>query len=308
MTYALVKYGAQIPVPRLEPIEEVRAFLTEHVEKLLTETRQVGAAPAGFFDNSQKQKQFRELHSGDDTQFLDAYRALAVALVAQMNGTTKLGLLVGVRATTATDGVIAGVMKLEVLSEHGATLESHVENGRVRLAAVKDVLDKPGKLQKCAIVTSNLPDEKVFSKDQLQDASKYFLAAFGIKIHPRPRAAMRTFYEVVQEIAPSDARRIEDAVITCSPGTVASVLTEVAGKVPEVTPAIQFDIVESLNNRDQPVTVLDPAHAIQGVYTLGDITINAPMPVLAEFVRVEKRDEGWQVIIECPTEPRLTRK
>lgn len=304
LTYTVVKYGAQIPVPVMEPVDPVRDYLTDHVGKFLDSTRSQNAQPAGYFENPQRQNLFRDLHAGSDAEFLAAYRALAVALVGRMNGSTKEGLLVGIRATSPVDGVIAALMKLEVVLEHGATLSSHAVDGRVQLAAVKDVLEKPGKLQKCAMVTSNLPEEKVFCKDQQQDQARYFPEAFGIKVHPRPRMAMRVFYDVVGELRRDLTSPIAEAIATCSPGSAEEVLAEVAGKVPGVTPDLQADIVGRLRSRDQPVTQLDPAQSVQGVYKIGAITITGPLAVLEDAVSMDQLEDGrWQLTIESDARP-----
>ncbi|MFF3572184.1 hypothetical protein ACFYXQ_30825 [Nocardia jiangxiensis] len=304
LTYTIVKYGVQIPVPVMEPVDPVRDYLTDHVRKFLDANRKTNAQPAGYFENPLRQNLFRDLHSGNDAEFLTAYRALAVALVGRMNGSTNEGLLVGIRASSTTDGVIAALMKLEVVLEHGATLSSHTIDGRVQLAAVKDVLEKPGKLQKCAMVTSNLPDEKVFCRDQQQAQAKYFPEAFGIKVHPRPRMAMRVFYDVIGELQPELTPLIAEAIATCSSGPAEEVLAEVAGKVPGVSPDLQADIVDRLRSRDQPITQLDPAQSVQGVYKIGAITITGPLAVLEDMVRMRQLEDGsWQLTIDSQAKP-----
>jgi putative lipoic acid-binding regulatory protein len=304
LTYTVVKYDAQIPDPVMEPVDQVRDYLTEHLGKFLEATRSQNAQPAGYFENPLRQNLFRDLHEGSDAKFLAAYRELAVALVGRMNGATKEGLLVGVRASSPDDGVVAALMKLEVVLEHGATLSSHAIDGRVQLAAVKDVLEKPGKLQKCAMVTSNLPEHRVFCKDQQQDQAKYFPEAFGIKVHPRPRMAMRVFYDVIGELQPELTQSIAEAIATCSPGPAEEVLAEVAGKVPGISSDLQADIVERLRARDRPVTQLDPTQSVKGVYKIGPITITGPLAVLEDMVRRRQLEDGsWRVTIDSQAKP-----
>lgn len=306
MTYAVVRQGVQVPAVVLQPVHEVLRFLSEHVDGLLVKTRKSDAPPPAFFHDTTSQDHFHSLRSGTTEQFLTAYRTLAQGLVNAMNGTSKEGLLVGLRVTGASiDGTVAGVLKLEIVTPNGAALQSNADGSEVRLEAVQDLLDRPGQLQKSAIVTSALAAERVFCGDQLYTQSKYFPRALGIQVHPRPRAAMAAMYEVAHEVVPDLSGSLADAVRTCGPGKVREVLAEAAGKVPELTVIRREEIAERLSARAEPVLELDPARAIKATYKMGDITVSGPVADVEHLIDVSESEGGWRLTIASDSKPSL---
>ncbi|MBF6345202.1 hypothetical protein IU409_17070 [Nocardia cyriacigeorgica] len=307
MTYAVVRQGVQIPPVELEPVHEVLRFLTDHVDGLLVKTRQSDAPPAAFFHDEGCQDYFHSLYSGTTEEFLFAYRALAQRLANAMNGTSKEGLLVGLRVNNAGPaGTVAGVLKLEIVTPNGAALQSNADGSRVRLEAVQDLLDRPGQLQKSAIVTSALATERVFCGDQLYTQSKYFPRSLGIQVHPRPRAALASMLEVARKVAPELGGVLAAAVRTCSAGGVKSVLAEAAKKVPELTAVRQEEIAARLGARAEPVLELDPTRAIKATYKIGDITVSGPASDVEQLISVcESPDGRWRVTIDSDSQPRL---
>ncbi|MEV4898304.1 hypothetical protein AB0K48_54130 [Nonomuraea sp. NPDC055795] len=307
MTYALVKEGAEVLAPRVQPVHEVADFLSDHVKKLLEKARATDAPPAGRFYKPEQQGCFRSLHEGTTQEFLDAYHRLATDLVRSMNKATALGLLVALRVNTDTDGVVAGVLKLEILAPNGAALLEG-DDGEVTLAAVQDMLDRPGKLQKSALVTSRLPEERVHCGDQLHTQAKYFPDALGIKVHPRPRAAMKAFFDIVWAVEPGLTAPVAEAITACTPGPVAQVLAELGDKVPECTSPVQAEIAERLAEQAMPVAELDPRREVRGTYRIGDITISGPIAEMGQRVQVSAEADGrWRLTIDSDVEPSLER-
>jgi hypothetical protein len=307
MTYSLVKQGVEVPLPRMQSIKEVSGFLGDHVGKLLENVQAADAAPAGRFVDSLHQQSFRSLHNGTTEDFLAAYHQLAQDLVNLMTNATASGLLVALRVDTETDGIVAGVLKLEVVAPNGAALHLG-DGGDVRLEAVKDMLDRPGNLQKSALVASRLPDERVFCGDRLYPQSKYFPDALGIRTHPRPRVAMKSFYDAVWTVEPQLAGPIAAAAPTCGSGPVSHVLEELGSKVPELTSPLQAAITEQLQALPHAVFELDPSRLIKGTYKIGEVTITGPIDEIGQLVRVSQlSDKRWQLIIESDVEPTLVR-
>ncbi|MFD8102931.1 hypothetical protein ACFV24_25665 [Nocardia fluminea] len=307
MTYAVVRQGVQVPVATLQPVHEVLRFLSEHVDGLLVRTRKSDAPPAAFFHDPASQDHFHSLRSGTTEQFLAAYQTLAQGLVNAMNGTSKAGLLVGLRVTGAgVDGTVAGVLKLEIVTPNGAALQSNDDGSGVRLEAVQDLLDRPGQLQKSAIVTSALSAERVFCGDQLYTQAKYFPRALGIQVHPRPRAAMAAMYEIAHEVVPDLSGSLAQVVRTCGAGKVRAVLAEAAGKIPEFAVVRQEEIAERLSARAEPVLELDPARAVKATYKMGDITVSGPVADIEHLIDVsESPDGGWRLTISSDNKPSL---
>ncbi|MBF6072582.1 hypothetical protein [Nocardia farcinica] len=306
MTYAVVRQGIQVPDVVLQPVDDVLDFLTEHVEKLLAKAHKADAPPAAYFHDRAAQNHFRSLYSGTTEQFLSAYRALARGLVKAMNGASREGLLVGLRMRGAgTDSTVAGVLKLEIVTPNGAALQTTPDGSEVRLEAVQDLLDRPGQLQKSAIVTSALAPERVFCGDQLYTQAKYFPRALGIQVHPRPRAAMASMFEVARDVAPEVVAALSDAVPTCAAGEVRSVLAEAAGKVPDLTVMQREEIAQRLSALAEPVLELDPKRDIRATYRIGDVTVSGPIAAVEQIVQVSELTEGWRLTIDSVDKPLL---
>jgi hypothetical protein len=78
---------------------------------------------------------------------------------------TSPGLLVCLPAHD-NDDRYGGLLKLQVVAPNAAVL-GELASGKVKLSAVRDLLDKPGDLQKGAICTSWLADDRILVGDQL---------------------------------------------------------------------------------------------------------------------------------------------
>src|SRR5258708_332387 len=121
MTYARVAVGASPGFPALHPVESrIADFLRDHVTDLLTKAKKDGASPPARFMAGDAQDLFRRLHSGTDEEFLESAHILAMRLIEAMNGRMSEGLLLALRAETESDSRIAGLLKLQVVAEHGA--------------------------------------------------------------------------------------------------------------------------------------------------------------------------------------------
>lgn len=307
MTYAVVKAEGEVHAPRLQPVEDVADFLGDHVNKLLEKSRAADAAAAGKFFKPEHQGFFRSLHSGTEEEFLDAYHRIAVDLIHAMNKATALGLLVALRVNTETHGTVAGVLKLQVLAPNGAALLEG-DDGEVKLSAVQDMLDRPGELQKSALVTTLLEEGRVYCGDRLHNQSKYFPRALGIKVHPRPRAAVKTLFDIVWREEPGLTVPLAEAITTCSPGPVAQVLAELGNKVPELTTPIQAEIAEQLAEQEMPIVELDPRQAVRATYRIGEITVSGPIAEIGDLVKISEEPDGhWRLTIDSDVEPSLER-
>lgn len=308
MTYALVREGIRVPDPQLQPIDPVLRFLSAHITKLLEAEARTDSPPPGFFHSTERQSDFRHLHSGTDEEFLASYRVLAQELVNVMNRSTKEGLLVGIRAVTESYGVVAGVLKLQIVVPNGAALLTNEDGTVVRLEAIQDLVNEPGNLQKGALVTSHLPEERVHCRDTSNTTAKYFPAAFGIKVHPRPREAMAALFDAAWQVVPQATAQIAEAVQTCSAGTVHEVLAEVATKVPDLTEAVQAEIVERLSVLPLPVIELDPKRIVKGAYKVGEILISGPLAAIEGDVTVDLLPDGrWRLTLYSDSKPSFTR-
>ena len=235
MTYARVATDAASTYPELRPIDQgINDFLADHIGDLrkLTATRQT--QPGRFIDG-RAQALFRSLGHDKTPDFLSTVESLTKRLIDKMDHRTKPGLLICLRANEGSD-LIAGVLKLQVVAEHGAVLE-RLESGEEVLSAVTDLLDKPGDLQKGAVVMSTLPDGQVLTGDRLtgQDAS-YFPAAFGIRLYARPSESVGELLDAVQAAAPALVAPVAAALPSVPPGDPEAVLSASETALPSSTP------------------------------------------------------------------------
>ena len=304
MTYARVATGASSAAPVLRPVEAgIAAFLGDHIESLFAMARKPDATPPGRFIRPEAATLFRDLHTGTDQEFTDSAAKLTSLLIGRMNGTTAEGLLICLRAETGAAGRVAGALKLHVDAPNGAVLEA-LDSGEVVLAAVKDMMEKPGDLQKAALVASSFPDGQVLCGDRLTHAARYFPRAFDIQIFSRPSEAVRAFFDAVAAHAAPLLTQVAEAWATLQPGPPRQVLTELGGKIPDLTPQIQADIAEMLENAPRPAARLETTRRVTEAYRVGDITVSGPIDAMRQDVRVtEQMGIGWQIIVEAKEKP-----
>lgn len=236
--------------------------------------------------------------------FLAAVDTLTKRLIGAMDQRTKPGLLICLSATDGED-IVAGVLKLQVVSEHGAVLE-RLDNGDEVLSAVTDVLDKPGDLQKGALVSSALADDRVMTGDRLISDAAYFPSAFGIQIYSRPSQAVGQLVDVVAEVAPDVAAAVADVLPSIPSGEAPGVLTALAKQVPGLTPDVQASVVDVLANRPRPVEVIDTKKPSTMAIKIGDITVSGPTASMSRNTSIGPTRQGWQVIVQGTEEPKTT--
>lgn len=304
MTYTRVAGGLTPGYPELRPVDpRIADFLGDHVVDLLDKATRSGASPPAKFTDSEAQVLFRKLHSGMDEEFLESAHVLAKRLIHVMNGRTSEGLLLALRAETKTNGRVAGLLKLQVAAEHGAVLEK-LESGELQLSAVSGLLEKPGDLEKGALVATSLPDTSVYCADRLFAASRYFPEAFSIRLFAKPAGATRTFFDVAHVAAEKHMPQIVEAWATLQPGATREVLAELSEKVGEITPQLQEEIAEALETAPRPVVYLDTTRGLKEIYKIGGITLSGPIEEMRQKVQISQMDHGgWQITIDSPEEP-----
>jgi hypothetical protein len=310
LTYARVAHDATPRFPEFRPIDAgVMDFLGDHIDSLFEMADKSDATPPGCFIDSAAQRLFRHLHTGSADDFLKSADALTRRLIGLMNGRTAEGLLVCVRATApAYGGRVAGVLKLEVVTQHGAVLHE-LDSGETVLAAVTDLLDSPGKLHKGALVASELPDGQVVCGDRVAHGmARYFPEAFGIQIFDRPSAAAKAFFDAVAACAGPLLPEVAAAWPTARPGPPRKVLAELGRKVPGLTASLQADIAERLETAPRPVARLDSRRTVKQTYQAGAIIIAGPIEEMGSRVHVAAAPDGtgWRITVDSPDRPVLT--
>lgn len=304
LTYARVAADMTPHPPRFRPKGDgVEKFLGDHIDSLFAMANKPDAPPPGRIDGDEARRLFRDLRTGSTSDFLTAAYALTLRLIGEMDGTTAEGLLVCLRADTPAYGRVAGVLKLEVVTQNGAVLRE-LDTGETELAAVTDLLDSPGKLHKGALVASGMTAGQVLCGDRLARPSLYFPKAFDIRIFCRPSAATKAFFDAVAEFAESLVPEVAAAWRTLRPGSPREVLSELAQKVPGLTASLRADIAERLETAARPVARLDTQRTVKETYQAGEITISGPIDEMWRRVRITPHPgAGWRLTVEsadCP--------
>ncbi|MFC7384725.1 hypothetical protein [Sphaerisporangium rhizosphaerae] len=302
MTYARVAPGAATRRPQLQAVEsEVEKFLNDHIASLWRMAAKPDAPPPGVFMDLEAQVLFRHLYLGDDEDFLKSVDLLTKRLVERMNGRTSAGLLLCLRAEAATQR-IAGVLKLQVVAPNGATLEE-LESGEVKLSAITNVLDKPGDLQKGALVAAGLPDGQVLCGDRLTNQAGYFPQAFGIQVFSRPSVGTGVLFDALADCADDLPGKVAPVLHRVERGAPAEVLEALGHLVPELDEDVQSEVLSLMDRASRPVAVIDTSREVTSKILAGDITISGP-PRAIDQVRIEgSSTNGWRIVIHTPDEP-----
>ena len=226
LSFVRVAKGGTPPPAILRPgVEEVSDFLCAHAEGLIKKATDGSAANATFHD-SDRQQRIEDLRTGTDKAFLAAADVLAHELILQMNhvGNAAPGLLV---CTTIEDGstTLAAVLKLEVVSNEGAVLRK-LDSGEETLAAVTNVLDRPGDLQKGLVFPDERPhSDAVVGDKAAQQEARYFLRSAGVTLQARPSASATALVAAVgKRTSRAVAEEVADRLPSLSDGSPAEVL------------------------------------------------------------------------------------
>jgi hypothetical protein len=309
LTYSRVAAGHRPKRQTLQSSDRgVDAFLSDHVKALLEMADKPDATPPGRFLSQQATVLFRNLHTGSDDEFVAAAHQLTIRLCARMDGRSADGLLVCLRTKPGPRGSVAGALKLQVDAPNAAILRA-LDSGEVVLTAVKDMLEKPGDLQKGALVTSWHAEGEVVCGDKLAQAARYFPEAFEIRIFSRPSASTRAFFDAVDMHADKLTGQVAEIWPTLEPGTPRHVLAEIGSKMPEFNSQIQDRIERTLSTAPRPVARLDTQREVTETYKAGDIRVSGPITAMRQLVTVvEPTDRAlqpnWQIVVESHDEPK----
>jgi len=190
-----------------------------------------------------------------------------------------------------------------VVAEHGAVLD-RLASGEEVLSAVTKMLDKPGDLQKGALVSSALAADQVMTGDRLIPDAAYFPNAFGIQIYLRPSQAAGQLIDVVAEVEPNLAAAVAANLPSIPSGELPDVLTALGQQDPRLTRDVQASVADALAHRPRPVGRVDTSKASTMRIKIGDITISGPTASMARNARVQGSvAQGWQVLVTGPEEP-----
>jgi len=311
LSFVRVAKGATPTQATIRPgVDEVSAFLCAHAQGLIDKALDGSAANATFYDAAREQL-IEDLRSGSDAEFLTAADLLATRLTDEMShvGNPASGLLVCTTFENGTSGTarLAAVLKLEVVSDQGAVLR-RLDSGEETLAAVTNVLDRPGDLQKGLVFPDSRPRSTAVVGDKAaQQEARYFLKSVGITLEARPNASAAALVAAVGKYTDRrTAQRVIAALPSASEGSPREVLHELRGQglnIPDPTVAA---IVDELANADRPVPRVDVNASVRGKVRAGGLTITGPASDIAAVTWESNPAGGWITTIRSDTEPTVT--
>jgi hypothetical protein len=302
-----VEHDAPLRHPRLEEgIEDkVRAFFVEHIQALRAMSRGKDAPPPGRFIDSEAQSLFQSLHMGDTTEFLGSAGVLTKRLIGRMNHSTKRGLLACIRAEGPSER-IGAVLKLEIISPTGATLEE-LASGEIRLAAVTNIMNQPGNLQKGALVANGMAAEEVLCGDTLNYQASYFPEAFGIQVFARPSRGSPALLNTIAGSGAQLARQVAETMPQVEPGPLREVVKTLGEHIPAFDPETQTGIIGTLENSQRPITYVNTQNEITAVIEQGGIIIKGSATVIHQDVQLRPDSAGgWEAVVRFENEPKIT--
>lgn len=310
MTFFRVARNGKVPEAKLRPgVSEVSDFLVAHVESLRKRAQEGTTAKASFAEREDAAL-MHALQSGDDPAFLAAAGVLGTRLVEEMNhvGNPASGLLLCTTLRDDDSGVTyAAVLKLEVVSEQGAVLRQ-LDNGEETLAAVTDVLDEPGRLQKGLV----FPDARDGSEAVVGDLSatteaRYFLRAVRVTLEARPGSTSGALVKAVASRAgESVAQRVIEALPGLAEAPTEAVLEALQESVPELTQEIAAEVAAELRTSERPVARVDTQAPIKGRVKAGTLTVTGPAEDIIGVTWTADPAGGWTVTFHSDEEPTRT--
>jgi hypothetical protein len=311
LTFFRVARHVVLAEPLIRPgVDEVSPFLVAHVNDLRERAANGSTAKAAFLSDVDRQL-MEDLRRGSDDVFLAAAGVLGARLVQQMNpmGAASPGLFVCATIESDDDPVVryAAVLKLEVVSAQGAILK-RLESGEETLAAVTDVLDQPGKLQKGLVFRDFRPGSEAVVGDKLaQHEARYFLRAMGVRLQAHDGASARALVSAVAEHAGQDvANRVVEALPTVNPAPTGAVLTALRAVIPELTEESSTAVATALATAERPVVLIDTAAPVTATMRAGSLRLSGPADAVGAASVLSDPEGGWWVRFHSDEEPTIT--
>lgn len=298
VTYTYVEQGAATPTCTIRSATgDVADYLEAHADAIVEKASSNSTPPAKFL-NRAAERRFQALATGTQTQFLATAQELAQRLQSEMDGRTKRGFFVALRRTVDKEAH-ACVMKLDVSDKAAASLQRRA--GLPDLAAVKDLLDVPGQLQKGAVTPDPRATSDVIVGERFADTSQYFLRALEIVQFYSERDSISELIAAVSRVSPDRVGAVLEQIDRSEPATA----EDFFDRNPNLLEQSQVaDVVGRLRQLKRPLQPLDARHVpIRRTIAADGITITGRPQDLASKVQIERTPDGWRITINVTHQP-----
>lgn len=281
VTYTYVEQAAAAPTCKLRAATgDVADYLEAHAEAMVEKATNNATPPARFLNPAARQR-FQRLASGTQNEFLSVAEELARRLQSEMDRRTKRGFFVALRRTVQ-NSASACVLKLDVSSKAAAALKQ--SQGQPDLAAVKDLLDVPGDLQKGAVTPDPRPASNVIVGERFADTSQYFLRALEIVQFYSERDSLAQVVAAVSQVAPDRVGAVIERIDRSQPMAAEDFFNANTGLL---EPAQVADVAGRLAQLKRPLQPIDPSHVpVRRTIVADGIVIAGRPQELAEKLRI----------------------
>jgi hypothetical protein len=301
VAYAYVEPGGAAPDCKIRTVsEEIRLYLSEHVDDLLTRAGRDSSAPA-FFRTQAAEQRFNDMLTGTKDQFLAAASELTERLFTAMDNRSKKGFLVAVRRSAPDGDAQAAVLKLDVSDKSAAA--ALLVKGEERLETVRDLLDRPGELQKGAVYPDPRTESNVVVGDKVMvETAQYFLRALEVQQIAAAGSATKSFVDVVAAVATDKVDGIVRELDAYS-GPVSP--PDFFQQHPDLlTTEEREQTLDQLEQQPRPVRIVNPlARPPKAVVFADGIAIRGGVNEMQKVGWVQ-HGAGWQIQINVVDEPR----
>lgn len=225
--------GQEVILPSANTLDADEAgYIQRHVEELRRIGSSDNSARGRFRRNSSLRSDCSDLLTADETVFLDTAARFVQALAASMKTATNpkdcvVALVLDGPGATPTRVTL---LKLDAIVE-AAQLEK-LRTGGIRLHVFRNLLPKPGKLQKgWSWPDPRSESEIIFVDRNVDGTTLYFQNAYQVDASAPPLEAEKALVEAIAVLPPEKAKRA--AALAREGGSADAVVARIRDELPE---------------------------------------------------------------------------
>jgi hypothetical protein len=274
-------------------------FLVRHVQKVRIVKE--ASARAVFAHGSGVPSVVQELLTCSDDEFEAHAQSLQDRLARAMAVTTSASDCVFCVVTTGTGSAEhATILKLDAVVEAART---SIEEGRVNLTVLTELIPEPGRLQKGLSWPDTRPTSDVIMIDSNVNAAQYFETAFDVYVSPRSLEAERQLHSAIVQHLPVEELPQAFEAASGLAGPVDQVLENLAEQFPRLGPIateLAREVIPTGLVRENKVAVLPLVWEADGA------SFSIPSHLASRVAINQSEDgDGWTFTFTSATKPTL---
>jgi len=274
-------------------------FLMRHIEKLREEATAESSLLSRFHLGSGVPDLLDRLLGSSDDEFVKVSAGLAVRLQGSMDQSTnpKVGVLAVLASGDGDTAEVVSVLKLDAISEAASY---RLEDGQVRLTALRDLLPAPGQLQKGLSVPDRRDGSQAIVIDRNIVAAKYFFNAFELQVSASSAQAEQALSEAIFKSVPRTKRAAAIQFASTLSGPSEQVIAEIQNRYPEV------GIEQAALGAGGAVGGFIRQNKVAGHrirYTGDGIVVVVPWDRLGQVAGPRQAGGGWEMTISFTARP-----